>query len=93
MGTESIPGVERRQRRNGTVGRLLGVGVLALVALALFVGGPQVCSASGTYCETAFYSDATHSTIVGERFKSCNGSVVMYGVTSIYKVMSCEPCG
>lgn len=92
MGTESIPGVER-QRRKRTYGRLWGAGMLALVALALFVGGPRAGSASGTYCETAFYSDATYTTIVGERFKSCNGSVVLYGVTSPYKIMSCEPCG
>lgn len=93
MGTESIPGVKEQQSRNRTVGRLAEAGVLALLALALFVGGPQVCSAAGSYCETAFYSDATYTTIVGERFKSCNGSVVMYGVTSPYKIMSCEPCG
>lgn len=69
------------------------VGLVFLLAATLFVSLPQPSQAAGSYCETTFYSDATHTTIVGERIKTCSGSVFTWGTTSAYKVTACEPCG
>jgi hypothetical protein len=69
------------------------MGVLALLALSLFMASPRTSSAAGSYCETTFYSDATFTTIIGERIKTCSGSVFTWGTTSPHKIHACEPCG
>lgn len=85
MRTEQISVFSRR--------RMVWAGVMALLAVALFLASPGTSSATGSYCETTFYSDAAHTTIVGERIKTCSGSVFTWGTTSVYKVTACEPCG
>jgi uncharacterized protein DUF6289 len=78
-------------RRNRRIWKM--VGVLVLLALSLLAASPRTSSATGTYCETAFYSDATYTTIVGERIKNCDNSVYTWGTTSPYKITACEACG
>lgn len=69
------------------------LGLVALLAVTLFVALPSASVATGTYCETTFYSDATYTTIVGERIVNCQGQLYTWGTTSTFKIKGCEPCG
>lgn len=69
----------------------LAVALLVLAALALTF--PATGRAAGTYCEWTYYSDATYTTIVGERIKTCQNQVFSWGVVTVYKLGGCEACG
>jgi hypothetical protein len=74
--------------------RMLTAGSMAVLVVVLLVCRPAPSAASGrSYCETTWYSDATFTTVVGERTTNCQLETFMSGTTSAFKIKSCEPCG
>jgi Family of unknown function (DUF6289) len=78
----------RKASKGSRQALLFGIVILTLVGIAL-----PTASQAASYCEWTFYSDATYTTIVGERFKTCQGQVVTFGIVTTWKIGSCEPCG
>lgn len=66
-----------------------GLLLFAVVALAF----PTATWAAGTYCDWTYYSDATYTTIVGEKIKTCQNQVYSWGIVTTFKLGGCEPCG
>lgn len=73
------------------------VGASAVAVLAGTVqpasAGPVPPSCPFNYeCGYYWYSDASHTTLVGSKTIDCDGNVVSGGVTSRYLVSSVSPC-
>lgn len=66
-------------------------------ALRLFAAAcllvPSVKATAVSYCEWTYYSDATYTTIVGERIRTCQGQLYAWGVVTSFRYGGCEPCG
>jgi hypothetical protein len=63
--------------------------LLSVVVLAV----PSATWATGTYCDWTYYSDATYTTIVGEKIKTCQNKVYTSGIVTNFKLGGCEACG
>lgn len=65
--------------------------IFATIALSV----ASYAYAGGAFVELAYYSDASYSTIVGERvINQCRGTTYTSGqVTQYVKVLGSEPCG
>ncbi|MEV5894094.1 DUF6289 family protein [Nonomuraea fuscirosea] len=74
--------------------RLLPATVLAVAAVTVVTTGPAEARACkhGHACATIFYSDSTRTTVVGEKYEGCDGSVDMWGVRSGYQDFYESPC-
>jgi len=44
------------------------------------------------YCYTTFYSNASRTVVVGQKFEDCVGNMSMWGVRSPYLTFSENPC-
>ena len=44
------------------------------------------------YCYLTFYSDSSHTSVVGEQYTNCVGDVSMWGVRSGYQEFVETPC-
>ena len=72
--------------------------VLLLTAVALLTGSfiltvPDTAEAA-RMCECDYYSDASHTTIIGGLYQGCRpGQVSRWGSSSPYYSCTCEPCG
>ena len=76
-----------------TLGRLTRAALLtAGVALALLASAPQRTYASGVGHICFYYSDASHTTQVGEMGTDCCGRRINQGVTTPYSVCGVENC-
>jgi uncharacterized protein DUF6289 len=68
----------------------------ALVGAAVLVvpGSPAQARACRIdhQCVTSYHSDASHTTIVGQKFEGCTGDVESWGVLSGYPVFVETPC-
>lgn len=65
-------------------------GLIAITALTASV----VSLAAPSYeVETVYFSDASHTKIVGEYDLYCTGKHSSWGTTSAYKITSQSPCG
>ena len=73
--------------------RLKKMTTLGLTALA--ISAASYVYAGGAIKEFVYYSDATYSTVVGERvINQCYGSTYTTGqVTQFVKLVGHEPCG
>ena len=66
---------------------------LALLVLSLTVASPRSAEAfPAQSCYCLYYSDATYTTIVGEKFGHCDGSIDIEGIVTSYKTCQCETC-
>jgi len=72
---------------------LLLTGAVALLVSSFILGAPQNAAAlPAQSCDCIYYSDASHTTEVGEVFVACNGHRTQTGRTSQFGVCSCERC-
>ncbi|GAA5058604.1 hypothetical protein HNP84_005481 [Thermocatellispora tengchongensis] len=74
--------------------RALLAAVLAVTAFAVIPGAPaqaRVCRIDHT-CYTTYFSDATHTTVVGGKLETCDGSVSTWGVRTGYIEFEESPC-
>lgn len=62
--------------------------LLAVLAFALTVTTPVTSAASSSNC--TYYSDASHTTVVGQFGKDCCNNTVAWGVKTAYSV--CGGC-
>jgi len=70
--------------------RTLIAGLIAFSALT----ASAISLAAPTYeLETVYFSDASHTKIVGESDLYCTGDHSSWGTTSAYKLVSKSPCG
>jgi hypothetical protein len=51
----------------------------------------RVC-ALGSYCVTTYYSDSSHTTVVGVLTEDCDGNASRWGARSSYKDFTETPC-
>jgi hypothetical protein len=67
---------------------------VAAVGVAVAPATPALANACplGNECETNFYSDGTHTTLVGSIFVDCQGNTEQWGVRSGYQTSSRQPC-
>lgn len=74
--------------------RVLVAAALAATALAITPTGPAQARACalGFYCITTYYSDNTHTTVVGSLGEDCIGNSYTWGVRSTYKDWNEYPC-
>jgi hypothetical protein len=78
---------------NPTRKLFLLAGAVVLLAMSLVLGAPRTAAALPSQsCDCLYYSDASHSTEVGERFVFCNGQIYRWGTTSPYVDCYCEDC-
>lgn len=69
---------------------------VAALAVAIAASFGHKNSASAKPCfsiDTVYYSDATYTTEVGERYTPCDGSPWSWGTTSAYYQTTTESCG
>jgi Family of unknown function (DUF6289) len=74
--------------------RLLLSTVLAMAAVTTVTTGTaqaRACKIDHT-CATIYFSDSTHTVVVGEKYEDCNGAVDMWGVRSGYQEFYEDPC-
>ncbi|MFK3984054.1 DUF6289 family protein [Micromonospora sp. NPDC050397] len=74
--------------------RVLLAAAIAVAALVVVPGTPaqaRACKADHD-CYTAFYSDSSHTTLVGALSESCDGTRSMWGRRSGYLTFSESPC-
>lgn len=81
-----------------TLSRRILLTILFVVALAVAIGAAlgHRNSASAKPCfsiDTLYYSDATYTTVIGERYIPCDGQTWSWGTTSAYYETSTESCG
>jgi len=66
---------------------------IALLATSFIITAPRTAAALPSQsCDCIYYSDASHTTEVGERFVYCNGQIYRWGTTSPYVDCYCEDC-
>ena len=69
---------------------------LFAVSTALAIGAAfttlSVTAAPPSLIETTYYSDASLSTEVGYRIRTCSGRTFTSGTVTAYKQVSLEPC-
>lgn len=70
---------------------------LVLVALALvLVAGTSFfasnAGAAGEHVETTYFSDASHTSIIGFRMKTCSGHLSRFGSVSRFHETYSQPC-
>ncbi|HEY4594692.1 MAG TPA: DUF6289 family protein [Thermoanaerobaculia bacterium] len=69
------------------------LGSVGLLAASFVLTAPRTASALPSQdCDCIYYSDASHTTGVGEREIFCNGSRYSWGTTSAYSSCFCTPC-
>lgn len=73
---------------NKTLRKLALAGLVAGAAMVAATLPPATEAASSGNC--TYYSDASHTTVVGQRGKDCCNNVVSWGSTSAYSV--CGGC-
>jgi hypothetical protein len=56
------------------------------------IGGGN-CGTSGCLTVRTFYSDASHTNVVGQLWNGCPGQFGSWGTTSGFVVLSFPPCG
>lgn len=71
--------------------RLLA-GVVVLLAATLLVATPEPIRAAGTAYDCYFYSDATYTVLVGQRFRACNGYHFTWGTTTPFSDCITDAC-
>jgi hypothetical protein len=74
--------------------RVLLAVLLALATLTTFTSAPAYARACalGNYCVTTYYSDSSHTTVVGAMYEDCEGAESRWGSRSIYKDFVETPC-
>ena len=74
--------------------RILLAAVLAVAAFVAVPGTPAQARACwfDSECYTTFYSDATHTTVVGELYESCDGDRVGWGRRTGYYTFTESGC-
>jgi spermidine/putrescine-binding protein len=81
-------GILRRSRRF-----TLLMGVVALLVLSFWATEAQAAYATLKVQNCDFYSDASHSTVVGWAYYDCNGRIVQQsGTSSDYSTCSYDYC-
>lgn len=60
-------------------------------ATGLLAGGPAT-AVPMNMIYTVYYSDATYTEEVGEKYLSCQGKTFIYGVVTAYKIVTTEGC-
>jgi hypothetical protein len=69
------------------------LGSVGLLAASFLLAAPQTASALPSQdCDCIYYSNASHTTEVGEREIFCNGQQFRSGTTSPYSSCFCTPC-
>lgn len=69
------------------------LGSVGLLAASFVLTAPRTASAlPAASCDCIYYSDASHTTEVGEREVFCNGQQFRWGTTSAYADCACDPC-
>ncbi|MFF5206926.1 DUF6289 family protein [Streptosporangium sp. NPDC000396] len=74
--------------------RALLAATLAVTAFAVIPGAPaqaRVCQLGYT-CNTTYYSDSAHTTVVGGKYEDCDGNASTWGVRSGYLTFTEIPC-
>lgn len=66
--------------------------VVGLAALAALTASAIVISAPSNYIDTIYYSDASHTNMVGERVLYCTGRHTLTGQVTTYYTIETEPC-
>lgn len=74
--------------------RVLLAVLLALATLTTFTSAPAYARACalGNYCVTTYYSDSSHTTVVGTMYEGCEGGGSSWGTRTIYKDFVETPC-
>ncbi|HEX4962978.1 MAG TPA: hypothetical protein VF173_19250 [Thermoanaerobaculia bacterium] len=75
-----------------TLGRFMRAALLAAGLALVFLASVPQTYASGVGHICFYYSDASHTTLVGEMGFDCCGRRVNQGVTSPYSVCGVENC-
>jgi hypothetical protein len=66
---------------------------VVLLAASFVLTAPRTASAlPAQSCFCTYYSDASHTTEVGERDIFCSGARYSWGTTSAYPLCDCESC-
>jgi hypothetical protein len=71
--------------------RLCALG-LALAATWLSVKDARIAEAANKIIECDYYSDATHTVLVGSYVRVCNGQTNTWGTVTQYSVCHTEGC-
>jgi Family of unknown function (DUF6289) len=66
---------------------------LALAAASFSMKSTETAEAANLLIACDYYSDATHTVLVGAYVRVCNGHINSWGTVTPYKVCSSEPCG
>ncbi|MEV0143408.1 MULTISPECIES: DUF6289 family protein [unclassified Nonomuraea] len=74
--------------------RVLAVVAVAIAALATVPAGAQATPAcrAGYMCNSQYYSDSAHTTLVGVKTEFCSGEVSTWGRVTRYLDWSTSPC-
>lgn len=67
--------------------------IAGLIALSALTASAISLAAPTNEIETVYFSDASHTTVVGETDLYCTGRHRSWGTTSIYKETTSYPCG
>jgi hypothetical protein len=68
---------------------ILAGGLMTALTLAVTASAPRQAEAAVGNQDCTYFSDSSHSTVVGVRGKDCCGASIDWGVTSAY--VTCEP--
>lgn len=77
-------------RRAVTAAALAAIATLTAIAPAAPVQA-RACTIN-FFCYTTFYSNASRTVVVGEKFEDCDGTMSMWGVRSPYLTFSETHC-
>lgn len=74
--------------------RILLTAALAIGFTSVGVAPAQAGEACGVVvsCVTNYYQNGTYSTVVGQRFVDCDGTVTRWGTVTVWKNVMDEPC-
>ena len=74
--------------------RVLVTATLVTTAVLAVPGSPAQARACPLdyFCHSVYYSDSTHTTVVGERGTDCDGVSFNWGVRSSYQDYTEIPC-
>jgi len=67
--------------------------IAGLVAISALTASAISLAAPSYELDTVYYSDASHTTVVGETNLYCTGRHSSWGTTSAYKETTSYPCG
>jgi hypothetical protein len=68
---------------------VVACGLTCALALTVLAAAPKPAEAAAGKQDCTFFSDASHTTVVGQRGVDCCGNSIDSGVTSPY--FTCEP--